>query len=192
MDKTRKEALRLLYEYTKTEALLRHAYAVEAAMRWYARFYGEDEESWGMAGLLHDFDYERFPQLSKDAHPFAGAKILEQEGYSSEIIQAILGHATYSGVPRQTLMAKTLFACDELAGLVYASVLVRPDRAIANLTAQSVKKKMKDKAFARNVNREDIKTGADELGIDLTEHIENVVKGMQTVAVELGLQGDVK
>lgn len=190
MNKTRDEALQLLCEYTTNDGLIKHALGVEAAMRWYARHFGEDEELWGITGLIHDFDYEQNPEPIPEGHPFVGCKILEERGYPQIMIDAVLGHATYSGVPRETLLSKTLFAVDELTGLVVASVLVRPDRSLHTLTAKSVKKKMKDKAFAKGVNREDIQLGAQELGIELSEHITNVIEGMRVIADDLGLSGE--
>ncbi len=189
--KTRDDAYRLLVEYTTNDSLIKHALAVEAALRWYARKYGEDELLWGITGLLHDFDYERFPEISETGHPFMGCKELERQGYPPIMIEAILGHATYSGVERRSLLAKVLFACDELAGLITAAVYVRPDRSVHTLNAQSVMKKMKDKAFARAVNREDIRCGAEELGVDLVEHITNVIDAMRHNAEALGLGGAV-
>lgn len=186
--KNREESLALLKQYTASESLVRHGLAVEAAMRWYAAHFGEPSgriEEWGIAGLLHDVDWEKFPEN----HPYEGNKILREAGYSEEILTAIMGHATYSGVARETKMAKTLFAVDELSGLVTASVLVRPDRSIFNLEAKSVLKKMKDKAFAKGCNRDDIKLGAEELGIDLETHTKNVIEALRSVASELGLQG---
>lgn len=193
-DKTRTDALALLQEYTRSESLLKHAFSVEAALRWYARENGEDGELWGATGLLHDFDYEQYPTYSLDGpeptgHPFTGCKILKEHGYPQIMIDAILGHATYSGVARETALAKTLFACDELCGLVTASVLVRPDRSIFNLEPKSVRKKMKDKAFAKGVNRDDIELGCKELAIDIDAHIANVISAMREVAPALGLQG---
>ena len=187
--KSRDEAFALLNEYTKSESLIKHALAVEGAMRWYARHFKEDEQLWGNTGLLHDFDYEQNPTATPDGHPFVGCKILEELGYPNEMIQAILGHATYSGVARETLLAKTLFACDELSGLITAAVLVRPDKSIHELKVKSVKKKMKDKAFARGVNRDDISVGAKELEIELEQHIANVISGMQEISADLGLSG---
>ncbi len=189
MQKSRTEALALLQEYTSSDSLIKHALAVESAMRWYARYFGEDEELWGITGLLHDFDYERYPNAEPTGHPFVGCQILREQGYPEIMIEAILGHATYSGVPRVTKLAQTLFACDELCGLVTASVLVRPDRALSALEVKSVRKKMKDKAFARGVSRDDILVGAGELGLELDEHIGNVISGMNVVASELGLGG---
>jgi putative nucleotidyltransferase with HDIG domain len=183
MDRT--HAYQLLTEYTSKDGLIKHALAVEAAMRGYARKFGEDEESWGIVGLLHDFDYEKYPDL-KD-HPMKGAGILKQKGIPEEWITAILGHASHTGVPRESLMAKTLFAVDELCGFITAVAYVRPSRQLAEVKVKSVKKKMKDKAFARQVNREEIRQGAEELGIPLDEHIDLVIKAMQSVAGDLGL-----
>lgn len=173
-----------MFEYTKSDALRKHMLAVEAAMRAYARKFGEDEEKWGIVGLLHDFDYETYPNAPD--HPLKGSEILRQKGYPEDVRRAILGHASYSGVPRDTLMAKVLYACDELCGFITAASLVRPNR-ILDLEASSVKKKLKDKAFARNVNREDITQGAAELGIDLNEHIKFVINAMKEVSNDLGL-----
>ena len=192
IDKTRPEALALLHKYTKGESLVKHGLAVEAAMRWYARHFGvdkEEEELWGLTGLLHDFDYEQNPFLGDNGHPYVGCRILRQQGYPEIMIEAILGHATYSGVPRKTQMAKSLYACDELTGLITASVLVRPDRSLHSLKLKSVKKKFKDKSFAKTIYREDIRLGAEELGIELGPHIENVIAGMRTIAADLGLNG---
>jgi putative nucleotidyltransferase with HDIG domain len=182
--KTRDESLALLKEYTKNDALLKHMYAVEAAMRAYARSFGEDEERWGTAGLLHDFDYEMYPEPPD--HPMKGSEILAAKGYDDEIREAILGHAPYTGVARASLMSKTLYACDELCGFVMACALVRPNR-LADLEASSVRKKLKDRAFARNVNREDIAQGTAELGIDLNEHVTFVIAAMRGISAELGL-----
>ncbi len=194
LTKSRDEAWALLNEYTSSESLIKHALAVESAMRWYAAERGADVHLFGVTGLLHDFDYERFPEYSLDGpeptgHPFSGCKILRDHGYPEEMIEAILGHALYSGVARTTELAKTLFACDELSGLVMASVLVRPDRSINALETRSVRKKMKDKAFARGVNRDDIELGAKELGVELETHIANVITGMRASAVQLGISG---
>jgi putative nucleotidyltransferase with HDIG domain len=177
----------LLTEFTQSESLRKHALAVEACMRAYARKRGEDEELWGVVGLLHDFDYERYPSL--EDHPFRGSEILKERGYSEEIRRAILSHATYSGVPRDSTIEKTLFACDELAGFITACALVKPGKSLAEVEAPSVKKKMKDKAFARSVNRDDITTGAAELGMPLEEHIAFCIEALKGVAAELGLQG---
>lgn len=177
-------ALTLLKEYTKNEALLKHMYAVEAAMSAYARKYNEDENKWGIVGLLHDFDYEKYP--SAPDHPLRGSEILKDRGYPEDIIRAILGHATYTGIPRDTLMAKVLYACDELCGFITACALVRPNK-ISDLQSSSVKKKMKDKSFAANVNREDIIKGTEELGVLLDEHIQFVIDAMKTISADLGL-----
>ncbi|NOX38862.1 MAG: HDIG domain-containing protein [Calditrichaeota bacterium] len=181
----REEAFQLLTEYTKKENLIKHALAVEAAMRAYAREFGEDEETWGIVGLLHDFDYERYPSL--EDHPFRGAEILRQKGVPEEWVEAILGHANHTGVPRRTRMAKTLYAVDELCGFITAVAYVRPSKKIADVTVKSVKKKLKDKAFARQVSREDIFRGAEELGVPLDEHIDRVIRAMQSIADQLGL-----
>jgi putative nucleotidyltransferase with HDIG domain len=186
----RSEAFKLLTEFTKSDALIKHALAVEAALRWYARYYGEDEELWGATGLLHDFDYERYPDIGTTGHPFMGCKELEQRGYPAVMIEAILGHATFAGVKRETQLAKSLFACDELVGLITASVFVRPDRSIHTLEAKSVIKKMKDKAFSRGVNRDDIRLGTEELGLELTQHVTNVIEAMRGAADQLGLAGN--
>lgn len=174
----------LLCEYTRNESLRKHALAVEACVRAYALKYGEDEEKWRVVGLIHDFDYEMFPNAPD--HPMKGSEILKEKGVSEEIRRAILGHANYSGVARDTRLAKVLFACDEVAGFVTACSLVRPDR-IASLEAKSVKKRMKDKAFARSVSREDIVNGAEELGIPLEEHISFCISAMREIADQLGL-----
>lgn len=181
----REEAYNLLTEYTKKDSLIKHALAVEAGMREYAKKFGEDEESWGIVGILHDFDYEKYP-TAKD-HPFKGAEILKVKGLPEEWITAILGHADYSGVPRESLMAKTLFAVDELTGFLVAVTLVRPNKKLAEVSVKSVKKKMKDKAFAASVSREDIQRGAEELGIPLDEHIGFVLEAMKRIANRLGL-----
>jgi putative nucleotidyltransferase with HDIG domain len=181
----RADAFALACEYTKGESLIKHMLAVEAAMRAYARKYGEDEEKWGIVGLLHDFDYERWPTAPD--HPLKGSEILLQRGYPEDVIYAIKSHADYlTDCPRVHLMDKALYACDELAGLVTAAALVRPN-GIADLEASSVKKKMKQKSFAANVNRDDIARGAADLGVDLTEHIQFVIDAMKGVAAELGL-----
>ncbi|MCI0451898.1 MAG: HDIG domain-containing protein [Candidatus Latescibacteria bacterium] len=182
---SRDEALAVLKEHTQGESLLKHAYAVEAAMRFYAARSGEDAERWGVAGLLHDFDYERYPSL--DDHPFKGAEILRARGYDAELIDTILSHADHAGVPRTTLVRRTLFAVDELCGFVTAVTLVRPSKKIAEVEPSSVKKKLKDKGFARNVSREDIAVGADLIGVPLDEHIQNVITAMRGIADELGL-----
>ena len=173
----RAAALDLLFEFTQSESLRKHGLAVEAAMRAYAGKFGEDVEEWGVVGLLHDFDYERFP--TAEEHPFAGNKILEARGYSERIRRAIMSHADYSGVTRDSLMEKALFACDELCGFIIAVSYVRPDKQIAGMEAKSVKKKMKDKAFARAVSREDMLAGAEGLGIDFDEHVTFVIKALE-------------
>jgi len=178
-------AYSLLTEYTKTPGLLKHALAVEAAMRAYARKFGEDEEAWGVIGLLHDFDYERFP--SAEQHPYTGAEILRDKGVSEDWIRIIMSHVPSTGVPRDSQCAKTLFAVDELCGFLTAVALVRPDKKIAGVQAKSVKKKFKQKAFAAQVSREDMVTGAEELGVSLNEHIEFVVAALAGIADELGL-----
>ncbi len=181
-DRTAAEAL--LREYTKSDALIKHMLAVEAAMRAYARKFGEDEERWGNTGLLHDFDYEMYPDAPD--HPLKGSEILKERGWPEDIRTAILGHATYTGVARESAMAKTLYACDELCGFIMACSVVRPNK-IADLEVSSVKKKLKDKAFARNVSREDIAQGCAELGIPQDEHIRFVIDAMKAVAPTLGL-----
>ncbi|UCC71200.1 MAG: HDIG domain-containing protein [Gemmatimonadota bacterium] len=191
MEIRREDALALMHEYTQNENLRRHMYAVEAAMRAYARKYGEDEEFWGVTGLLHDFDYERWPNDERkpdDEHPITGVKILRERGYPEEIIQAILGHADHTGVARETLMAKALFAVDELTGLLTACALVRPD-GINGMKVKSVKKKLKDSSFARGVNRDDVNKGVEELGVDFSEHVQLVIDAMSEIKDELGLGG---
>jgi len=183
----RAEAWDLLCEFTESDSLRKHALAVEAAMRHFAQQHGEDAEMWGTAGLLHDFDYEQHPTLEE--HPFVGATILRERGWPEEIARAVLSHGDHTGVSRDSLMEKTLFAVDELTGLVTAVALVRPSKSIFDVEPSSVRKKMKDKAFARSVNRQDIVKGADELGVDLNAHIGEVIKAMQFVADELGLRG---
>ncbi len=185
MRPTREQAWATLVEYTKSEALRRHALAVEAAVRAYANKFGEDEELWSVAALLHDFDYEIHPTL--DEHPQAGAPILRELGYPEEVVRAVLSHASHTGVARESLLEKTLFACDELAGFVHACGLVRPD-GIATLEPKSVRKKLKQPSFASGVNREDVYAGAEELGIDLNEHIAFVVAALRPIAAELGLR----
>lgn len=184
----RNEAWELLCEYTKGESLRKHALAVEAAMRACVKRYGaaeDDEDEWGLVGLLHDFDYEMFP--SAEQHPFTGANILCGRGYSERFIRAIMGHATYTGVPRDTAMARALFATDELCGFLVACALVRPNKSLDDLEVASVKKKLKDKAFARSVNRDDIRQGIEELGVDLDEHIRFVIDALRPVQVQIGL-----
>ncbi len=187
---SRAEALALVHEYTQSESLRKHMLSVEAAMRAYARRFGEDEERWGLAGLLHDFDYERWPnadRLPNADHPSEGVRILRGLGYPEDVLQAILGHAEYTGTPRTTLMAKALFAVDELTGLVTATALVRPSRSLADVDAAAVRKKMKDKAFARGVSREAVREGAEELGVELGEHIQFVIDAMRAESAALGL-----
>ena|SRR5687767_4015027 len=190
----RASALALMHEYTASESLRKHMLSVEGAMRAYARKFGEDEERWGLAGLLHDFDYERFPNEAHSAteeHPAAGVAILRERGYPDDILQAILGHAHYTHTPRESKLAKTLFAVDELTGLITATALVRPSKSVHEVDARSVRKKMKDKAFARGVNRDDVINGAAELGVDLDEHITFVIESMQARAGDIGLSGTV-
>src|ERR671928_587165 len=179
---TRDEALSLVHEYTASESLRKHMLAVEAAMRAYAAHFGEDPERWGLAGLIHDFDYERFPNAAHsptEEHPAFGVRLLRERGWPEDILEAILGHATYCNVPRATPMAKALFAVDELTGLITATALVRPSKSVHEVDARSVRKKMKDKAFARGVNREDVLAGAAELGVELDEHIQFVIDAMR-------------
>jgi putative nucleotidyltransferase with HDIG domain len=171
-----------------SENLRKHALAVEACMRAYARKFGEDEEKWGVVGLIHDFDYDRWPSL--EDHPHRGNEILTQRGWPDEVKKAVMSHADYTGVARETAMEKTLFACDELAGFITAAALVRPDKSIRSLEAKSVKKRMKDKAFARSVSREDIVNGAAALGVDLDQHIAFCIEAMKGIAKELGLEGN--
>src|ERR1700694_4016479 len=186
----RNDAWELLCEYTKGESLRKHALAVEAAMRACAKRYGvrgedDDEDEWGLVGLLHDFDYEMFP--TAEQHPFTGANILCGRGYSDRFIRAIMGHATYTGVPRDTAMARALFATDELCGFLVACALVRPSRSLDDMEVSSVKKKLKDKAFARSVNRADIHQGVAELGVELDEHVRFVIDALKPVQKEIGL-----
>jgi putative nucleotidyltransferase with HDIG domain len=177
----------LLTEFIQSESLRKHALAVEACMRAYARKYGEDEEKWGVVGLIHDFDYEKWPSL--EDHPYKGNKILEERGWPEEVRRAILSHAEYTGVSRDSRMEKALFACDELAGFITAVALVKPGKSLHEVDAKSVRKKMKDKAFARSVNRNDILQGAAELGVDLEEHIAFCIEAMTQIAGQLGLDG---
>jgi putative nucleotidyltransferase with HDIG domain len=185
--KSRADAWETLTRYTKSEALLRHALAVEASTAAYARRFGEDEELWRVAALLHDFDYEMHPTLDK--HPQDGAPILREEGYDEEVVETILSHANHLGLPRDTLLKKTLFACDELSGFVHACGLVRPT-GLEGLEPKSVRKKLKQPSFAAGVSRDDVYEGAELLGIDLDEHIANVVEALQPIADELGLRTD--
>src|SRR5215475_3947821 len=189
---TREEAWTLLCEYTQSESLRKHMLAVEACVRAYAHKHNADENTWSLAALLHDFDYERWPNHEHSAntgHPSEGAKILREKGYSEEIVRAILSHADYTGVTRDSLLEKTLFACDELAGFISACSYVRPSKSVLDLEASSVKKRMKDKAFARGVSREDVTKGAEELGIPLEEHIAFCIEAMRDNADALGLRG---
>ena len=185
---TRDGAWLLLKEFTAGQGLLKHAMAVETAVRGYARLFGEDEETWGIVGLLHDFDYERWPAPAD--HPFRGAEILKARGYPEYMIRAILSHADYSGVKRESQLEHTLFACDELAGFITAASLVRPSKSVLDLETRSVTKRMKDKAFARAVSRDDLHQGAEELGISLEEHITNVIGFLRGRAELLGLRGN--
>jgi putative nucleotidyltransferase with HDIG domain len=185
---SRDDAWALVTEYTQGESLRKHMLAVEAAVRGYARMWGEDEEAWGVVALLHDFDYERWPDLTN--HPYRGVEILKQRGYPEWVTRAILSHADYSGVPRESRLEKTLYACDEMSGFVTAAALVRPSKSVLDLEAGSVMKRMKDKAFARAISRDDLKRGAEELGIPLAEHVGNVIAFLRVQAAPLGLQGN--
>jgi putative nucleotidyltransferase with HDIG domain len=187
MSLSREDAWRLMTEYTQSENLRKHMLAVEAAVRGYARTFGEDEDDWGAVALLHDFDYERYPDAEN--HPFRGVEILKAKGYPEWVTRAILSHADYSGVPRESRLEHTLYACDEMSGFVTAAALVRPSKSVLDLEASSVVKRMKDKAFARAVSREDLRRGAEELGIPLAEHIGNVIRFMRDQADALGLRG---
>jgi len=181
-----------MQEFTASDSLRKHMLAVEAAMRAYAERFGEDVEGWGLAGLMHDFDYERWPNAAHspdDEHPAAGVRLLRERGYPEDVLQAILGHAAYTGVARETPMARTLFAVDELTGLITATALVKPSRSVHEVDARSVRKKMKDRAFARGVNRDDVVNGAADLGVELDEHIQFVIDAMRREAVALGLAG---
>jgi putative nucleotidyltransferase with HDIG domain len=189
---TRDEALAILHQFTQSDSLRKHMLAVEASMRAYAEKFGEDPERWGLAGLIHDFDYERWPNQEHSpisGHPAEGVRLLRERGWPEDILEAILGHAQYSGVPRTSRMAKTLFAVDELTGLVTATALVRPSKSVHEVDAKSVRKKMKDKAFARGVSREDVIRGAEELGVELDEHVQFVIAAMRREAPALGLEG---
>ncbi len=188
----RAEALSLMQEHTQSPSLRQHMLAVEAAMRAYAAKVGEDPEPWGLVGLLHDFDYEKFPNQEhspSDGHPAWGVNLLRSKGVAEPLLRAVLGHATYSGVPRDTQMAKTLFAVDELCGFLVACALVRPSKSFADLEVSSVKKKLKDKAFARGVNRDEVRQGAEELGVPLDEHIAFCIQALRPVEPSLGLGG---
>ena len=189
---SRADALALMHEYTASDSLRKHMLAVEAAMRAYAAHFGDDVDRWGLAGLIHDFDYERYPNAEHsptDGHPSWGVRLLRERGWPEDVLTAILGHGNYTGVPRESRMAKTLFAVDELTGLITATALVRPSKSLHEVDAKSVRKKMKDKAFARGVSREDVASGAQELGVDLDEHIQFVVDAMRREADALGLAG---
>ena len=185
----RDEALSLVHEYVKNENLIKHMLSVEAAMRFYAEKFGEDGEKWGITGLLHDFDWEIHPTLEE--HPLAGQPLLREHGVPDDIIRAIMSHADHTGVPRETQMEKALYACDEVTGLVTAVALVRPSRSLLDLEASSVKKKWKDKAFAAGANREEIQKAATEFGIELWEHVGNVIQAMRSIAPVLGLVGNI-
>ena len=187
MSLSREDAWALMTEYTQGESLRKHMLAVEAAVRGYAREFGEDEEDWGVVALLHDFDYERYPD--QENHPYRGVEVLKARGYPEWVTRAILSHADYSGVTRESRLEKTLYACDEMSGIVTAAALVRPSKSIMDLEASSVMKRMKDKAFARAVNRDDLKRGAEELGLPLDQHITNVIAFMRVQADALGLRG---
>lgn len=189
---SREQALAIMHEFTASDSLRKHMLSVEAAMRAYAEKFGEDVDHWGITGLVHDFDYEKYPNEAHsptEEHPAEGVRILRSHGFPEDILEAILGHAQYSGVPRNSLMAKTLFAVDELTGLITATALVRPSKSVMEVEARSVRKKMKDKAFARGVNRDDVINGAADLGVDLDDHIAFVISAMQRVASDLGLGG---
>jgi putative nucleotidyltransferase with HDIG domain len=187
---TRDEALTLVREYVKNDNLVKHMLAVEAAMRFYAEKFGEDVEKWAVTGLLHDFDWEIHPSL--EGHPLAGEPILRQRGVPEDIIRAVMSHADHTGVPRQTRMEKALYACDEVTGLITAVALVRPSRSLLDLEPSSVKKKWKDKAFAAGANRDEIQKAAAEFGIELWEHVGNVITAMRRIAPELGLVGNLQ
>ena len=184
---SREDAWALVTEYTQSESLRKHMLAVEAAVRGYARLWGENEEEWGVVALLHDFDYERWPDQAN--HPFRGVEILQEKGYPEWVTRAILSHAEYSGVARESRLEHTLFACDEMSGIVTAAALVRPSKSILDLEASSVIKRMKDKAFARAVSRDDLRKGAEEIGLPLDQHITNVIAFMRVEAEALGLKG---
>jgi putative nucleotidyltransferase with HDIG domain len=183
----RNEALKIVHDYVKNENLIRHMLAVEAAMRFYAAKFGEDQETWGITGILHDFDWEIHPTLEE--HPLAGAPILLERGVPEAIVKAVLSHADHTGIPRQTRMEKALYACDEITGLITAVALVRPSRSLADLEASSVKKKWKDRAFAAGANRDEIVKATQEFDIELWEHVSNVILAMRKIAPELGLAG---
>jgi putative nucleotidyltransferase with HDIG domain len=187
MHLTRDRALALMTEYTQSESLRKHMLAVEAAVRGYARLWGENEDEWGVVALLHDFDYERWPD--QENHPYRGVEILKAQGYPEWVTRAILSHAEYSGVPRESRLEHTLWACDEMAGFVTAAALVRPSKSVLDLEASSVIKRMKDKAFARAVSRDDLRRGAEEIGLPLDQHIANVIASLRERADDLGLRG---
>ena len=184
---TRESAWDLLTEFTQSESLRKHAMAVEACMRAYAAKFGEDENKWSITGLLHDFDYEKYP--TAEEHPYVGNKILAERGYPDDVRRAIMSHAEYTGVTRDSQMEKTLFACDELAGFITAVALVKPTKSLNEVDVKSVRKRLKDKAFARSVNRDDIINGAQQMGVDLDQHIQFCIEAMKTIADKLGLQG---
>lgn len=189
---SREDALALVHEFTASESLRKHMLAVEAAMRAYAEHFGEDPERWGLAGLIHDFDYERYPNANRsptEEHPSWGVRYLRERGWPEDVLQAILGHAAYTGVARETRMARALFAVDELTGLITATALVKPSKSVHDVDAKSVRKKMKDKAFAKGVSREDVLLGTQELGVDLDTHIQFVIDAMRRSADALGLAG---
>jgi predicted hydrolase (HD superfamily) len=188
MGLSREQAWALVTEYTQSESLRKHMLGVEAAVRGYARHFGEDEDDWGAVALLHDFDYERYPDQQN--HPFRGVEILQAKGYPEWVTRAILSHADYSGVARESRLEKTLYACDEMSGFVTAAALVRPSKSVLDLEPASVVKRMKDKAFARAVNRDDLRRGAEELGLPLDQHIANVIAFMRERADALGLRGN--
>ena len=187
MDLSRESGWALLTEFTQNENLQKHALAVEAAVRGYARLWGEDESAWGVAALLHDFDYERYPDLAD--HPFRGAEILRERGYPEWLVRAVLSHADHTGVARESRLEHVLFACDEMAGFVTAAALIRPSKSLLDLEAKSVVKRMKEKAFARAVNRDDLRRGAEEIGVPLDLHVANVIAFMREQADALGLRG---
>ena len=187
MELSREKAWALLTEFTQNDNLQKHALAVEAAVRGYARQFGEDEAAWGVTALLHDFDYDRYPDLAD--HPFKGAEILRERGYPEWLVRAVLSHADHTGVARETRLEHTLFACDEMAGFVTAAALIRPSKSLLDLEAKSVVKRMKEKAFARAVNRDDLRRGAEEIGVPLEEHVASVIAFMREQADALGLRG---
>jgi putative nucleotidyltransferase with HDIG domain len=184
---TREDAWALVTDWTASESLRKHMLAVEAAVRGYARLYGENEDDWGLVALLHDFDYERYPDAEN--HPYRGVEVLKELGYPEWVTRAILSHADYSGVPRESRLERVLYACDEMSGFVTAAALVRPTKSVLDLEASSVLKRMKDKAFARAVSRDDLRRGAEELGVPLEEHVANVIRFLRERADTLGLKG---